>query len=247
VRRLEGKIALITGGAQGIGRFIAELFLAEGACVALGDINAETVQKTARELSEDRNIVRAYRMNVAEESSVMETVNNVEKDFGNIHILVNNAGITRDNLMVRMKKEDWDAVIAVNLTGVFLVSRAVVRGMMKARYGRIINISSVVGVIGNAGQVNYSASKAGVIGVTKTMAKEFASRGITVNAIAPGFIETEMTTHLSEEAKKAFLNYIPLKKPGTPSDVANVALFFASDEAGYITGQVLCVDGGMVM
>ena len=247
MKKLEGKIALITGGAQGIGKSIAVRFLEEGAKIALCDVNLEGSRTAAMELSQSGNTVGAYAMNVSDEKSVNDAVQNIMNDFGRVDILVNNAGITRDNLMIRMKKEDWDAVIAVNLTGVFNVSRAVIRGMMKQRYGHIINIASVVGIIGNAGQANYSASKAGLIGLTKTMAKEFASRSITVNALAPGYIQTDMTEHLSEEAKEAFLSVIPLNKPGTAEDVSSVAVFLASDDASYITGQVLCVDGGMVM
>ena len=247
MKKLEGKIALVTGGGQGIGRKIAERFLMEGAVAALCDVNREMVTSTAQELSETYGNARAFFMNVAEESTVEDCVHEVVNEFGRIDILVNNAGITRDNLMMRMKKKDWDAVIAVNLSGTFNVSRAVIKYMVKARYGRIINLASVVGVVGNAGQVNYSASKAGVIGMTKTMAKEFASRNINVNVIAPGYIETDMTKNLPDEAKQAFMNIIPLKRAGTPEDVANVAAFLASDDASYITGQVICVDGGMVM
>ncbi len=247
MKRLEGKVALITGGAQGIGRTIAERFLSDGADIALGDFNRDVTEVTCRELSVQPGKVKAYFMNVADESSVRVAVNQIISDSGKIDILINNAGITRDNLMMRMKKEDWDAVIAVNLTGTFTVSKAVVRHMMKARFGRIINITSVVGLTGNAGQANYSASKAGVIGFTKTMAKELASRNITVNAIAPGYIQTRMTEKLSDEAKQAFINLIPLKRAGEPEDVANVASFLASEDASYVTGQVICVDGGMVM
>ena len=247
MKKLEGKVALITGGARGIGKKIAQRFISEGASIAVCDVNPDEAQSTAAELSSDGCDVRAYMMNVADEANVAEAVKKVMDDFGRIDILVNNAGITRDNLMLRMKQEDWNAVLSVNLTGTFNVSKSVVRFMVKARSGRIVNIASVVGVMGNAGQVNYSASKAGVIGLTKTMAKEFASRSITVNAIAPGYIQTEMTEHINEQAKEAFLKAIPLNRPGTPEDVSGTALFLASDDASYITGQVVCVDGGMVM
>jgi len=245
--KLEGKVALITGGARGIGKTIAEYYHREGAKIALCDVDVDSARVTADELSGGDGSVRAYSMNVADEAQVAVTIGTVMKDFGAIDILVNNAGITRDKIVMRMKKEDWHAVIEVNLTGTFFVSKAVVRGMMKARSGRIINIASVVGVVGNPGQANYSASKAGIIGLTKTMAKEFALRNINVNAIAPGYIATEMTVHLSEDAKKAFLASVPLNRPGSPEDVAKTALFLASDDASYITGQVVCVDGGMVM
>lgn len=247
MKRLEGKVALITGGAQGIGRTIAERFLSEGAFIALCDMNMNVADIAALDLAKGGGTVKAYFMNVADEEKVDAALDAILKDFGRIDILVNNAGITRDNLMIRMKKEDWDMVLSVNLTGTFLVSKGAVRHMMKARSGTIINIASVVGIMGNAGQANYSASKAGVIGLTKTMAREFASRGITVNAIAPGYIQTEMTEHLSPEAKQAFLAAIPLKKPGTAADVAAAAAFLASPDSSYLTGQVLSVDGGMVM
>ena len=247
MKKLEGKVALITGGARGIGKKIAQRFISEGANIAVCDVNPDEAQSTAAELSSDGCDVRAYMMNVADDANVAEAVKKVMDDFGRIDILVNNAGITRDALMMRMKQEDWIAVLSVNLTGTFNVSKSVVRFMVKARSGRIVNIASVVGVMGNAGQVNYSASKAGVIGLTKTMAKEFASRNITVNAIAPGYIQTEMTEHINEQAKEAFLRAIPLNRPGTPEDVSGTALFLASDDASYITGQVVCVDGGMVM
>ena len=247
MKKLDGRVALITGGARGIGKSIARRYISEGADIALCDVKLDDAQISALELSSKGGNAKAYLMNVADDASVDEAVKNVMDEFGRIDILINNAGITRDTLMLRMKQDDWNAVMSVNLTGTFNVSKSVVRFMVKARFGRIINIASVVGVIGNAGQANYSASKAGIIGLTKTMAKEFASRDITVNAIAPGFIRTEMTEHLPEEAKEAFLKVIPLNRPGTPEDVAGTAVFLASDDASYITGQVICVDGGMVM
>jgi len=247
MKKLEGKTALITGGAQGIGKAIGRRYITEGAEVALCDINLDTAQAAACELSSDGGTARAFLMNVTDESSVENAVKDCAAEFGKIDILVNNAGITRDMLMIRMKLEDWNAVLGVNLTGAFNVSRSVVKLMIKARWGRIVNIASIVGMIGNAGQVNYSASKAGLIGMTKTMAKEFASRGITVNAIAPGFIQTDMTGHLPEEAKAAFLSAIPLKRTGLPEDIASAATFLVSEDAAYITGQVLRVDGGLVM
>ena len=245
--RFEGKTALITGGARGIGKVIAERFAAEGARLALCDVDMELVAETAREFTDKGYAASAYKMNVADEESVKDAVKEVVDDAGQIDILINNAGITRDGLMLRMKRADWDSVIAVNLTGTYLVSQTVVRHMVKARFGRIINIASVVGLIGNIGQANYSASKAGIFGLTKTMAKEFATRGITVNAIAPGYIETEMTATLSDEARQAFLKAVPLNRPGSPNDVAAATVFLASDDASYMTGQVLSVDGGMYM
>ncbi len=247
MKRLEGKVALVTGGARGIGRVISERFMDEGASIAVADMNIDLARITVDELSGRGGTAKAFAVNVSDENSVDGMVEEVMSAFGRIDILVNNAGITRDNLMIRMKKEDWDLVLAVNLTGTFLVSKAVIRHMMKARSGTIINMASVVGLMGNAGQANYSASKAGVIGLTKTMAREFASRGVTVNAIAPGYILTEMTEHLPEEAKKAFMDNIPLKRAGTTADVASVATFLASPDASYLTGQVLSVDGGMIM
>lgn len=247
MKRLEGKVALVTGGARGIGRVISERFMDEGASIAVADMNIDLARITVDELSGRVGTAKAFAVNVSDENSVDGMVEEVMSAFGRIDILVNNAGITRDNLMIRMKKEDWDLVLAVNLTGTFLVSKAVIRHMMKARSGTIINMASVVGLMGNAGQANYSASKAGVIGLTKTMAREFASRGVTVNAIAPGYILTEMTEHLPEEAKKAFMDNIPLKRAGTTADVASVATFLASPDASYLTGQVLSVDGGMIM
>lgn len=244
--KLDGKVALITGGAQGIGKAIAERFCTEGASVAICDFNRERAAETASELAAV-SPAKAYFMNVSDTATVEAAVEAIMNDFKKVDILINNAGITRDTLMIRMKREDWDAVIGVNLTGAFTVSQAVIRHMMKARFGRIVNMASVVGVRGNAGQANYAASKAGLIGLTKTMAREFASRNITVNAIAPGFIQTDMTAVLSEDARQAFLRDIPLNRAGMPEDVASAALFLASDDASYLTGQVIAVDGGMIM
>lgn len=240
-------VALVTGGAQGIGKAICANLAAAGAKLAIVDIAEEAAAKTAAEFQGQGVEARAYGANVANFDSVKEMIGKVAADFGNIDIMVNNAGITRDNLLIRMKESEWDAVIAVNLKGVFNCTKAVARPMMKARYGRIVNIASVVGIMGNAGQANYSASKGGVIALTKSSAKELAARNITVNAVAPGYIQTDMTDHLSEEAKTAFLSVIPLQKPGGAEDVANAVRFLAAEESAYITGQVINVDGGMIM
>jgi len=240
----ESKTAMITGGASGIGAGIARKFSQSGARVAICDIDAQTGEKTAQELGAN---VRFYALDVANESSVNTAVDAIARDLGRIDILVNNAGITNDKLILRMTESDWDRVLKINLTGTFLVTRAVAKYMLKQRSGRIVNIASVIGIIGNTGQANYAASKAGIIGFTKSCAKEFASRNITVNAIAPGFIQTRMTDSLPEEAKNAYLKNIPLNRFGTPEDVANLARFLASDDAAYITGHVVNLDGGMVM
>jgi len=244
---LKGKVALVTGGARGIGRAIAERLGAGGADLALFDVLPD-LDAAVAELAAKLGVrVRGYQVNVTAAAEVDAAVEAVVKDFGRLDVLVNNAGITRDNLLMRMKDEEWDAVLAVNLKGPFLCTRAVARPMLKQRAGRIVNIASVVGLMGNAGQANYAASKAGVIGLTKSCAKEFAARGVTVNAVAPGYIRTAMTDKLSPEQKEQMLRLVPLGRIGEAADVAAAAVFLASDEAGYVTGQVLTVDGGMVM
>ncbi len=235
---------MVTGGAAGIGRVTAECFAEEGAKVAICDVNPEAGQSAAKALGPEASF---EKVDVSDSASVLNWVKSVSDKYGQIDVLVNNAGITRDGLIVRMKEDDWDAVINVNLKSAFNCIKAVSKIMMKQRSGRIINLASVVGVIGNPGQANYVASKAGLIGLTKTVAKEIASRGITVNAVAPGFIETDMTAVLSDDVKEAMLSQIPLRKAGTPKDVANAILFLASDSAAYITGQTIHVSGGMYM
>ncbi|MGD0094107.1 MAG: 3-oxoacyl-[acyl-carrier-protein] reductase [Planctomycetota bacterium] len=244
---LEGKIVLITGGAQGIGRQIGERLHKGGAQLAIADINADAAKATAAELSAHGPKCSGYACNVAESAQVDALVEAVLKDFGKLDILINNAGITRDGLLVRMSDEAWNAVLNINLTGAFYVLRAVARPMMKARSGVIVNIASVVALIGNAGQANYCAAKAGLIGLTKSAARELAGRGIRVNAVAPGFIETAMTAKLNEEQRKAMLATVPLGRPGTTTDVAGVVCFLASDDAAYLTGQVISICGGMAM
>lgn len=245
---LDGRHALVTGASRGIGRAVALAFAAEGASVALnfaGNVAAAEAVRAEIESAGGKAIL--VPADVSDENAVEDMVKTVTEAFGSIDILVNNAGITRDGLLLRMKEEDWDAVLNTNLKGVFLCTKAVSKFMMKKRYGRIVNMASVVGVTGNASQANYAAAKAGVIGFTKAMAKELASRGITVNAIAPGFIRSDMTDVLPDKVKEAMLADIPLGRAGEPADVAKAALFLASDQAAYITGQVLKVDGGMVM
>jgi len=244
---LENKITVITGAARGIGRAIAERFLEKKAEVIITDIN-EDMCKDAQKYFEEKGFKCDYAVfNVANYEDTEKAFKEIIEKYGKIDVLVNNAGITKDKLFMRMNPSDWQAVIDVNLTGVFNCCKAAYKPMLKNKSGRIINISSVVGLMGNAGQVNYSASKAGLLGLTKSLAKEFGSRNITVNAIAPGFIQTEMTHVLSEDVIKNFMNIIPLNRAGNPEDVANAVLFLASDLADYITGQVLNVDGGMVM
>ena len=240
----EGKTVIVTGSARGIGRVIAEKFAAMGARVVISDLDQQQVEQVATEIGNDAVGIVA---NVTSGEDIENLFGQVKEKYGNIDVVVNNAGVTRDKLMIRMDEKDWDMVLDINLKGSFLVTKTAARIMMKQRFGRIINISSIVGINGNAGQVNYSASKAGILGLTKSAAKELATRGITVNAVAPGYIATEMTGALSEQAKSAFLDRVLIKRPGSPEDVASAVLFLASDEASYITGQVLAVDGGLTI
>lgn len=245
---LSGKAALVTGASRGIGRAIAIDLAKNGADIAINfSGNEEKANEVVKEIEALGRRAFSIRANVASSDEVNEMIKEVIERFGRLDILVNNAGITRDNLILRMKESEWDDVININLKGVFNCIKAVARQMMKQRAGRIINISSIVGIAGNAGQANYVASKAGIIGLTKTAAKELASRNITVNAIAPGFIATDMTDELDDHLKEEMLKQIPLSRFGKPEDIANIVAFLASDKASYITGQTICVDGGMVM
>lgn len=241
---LTGRVALVTGSTRGIGRSIAETLQSSGARVAIVGRDQSRADAVAAEIGAG---AQGFACDIADTAQVTALVERVEQAFGAIDILVNNAGLTRDNILLRLKDDDWDAVINANLRGAFATIRAVTRGMMKRRWGRIINISSIVGIIGNRGQANYAASKAGLIGLTKSVAKEFASRNILANAIAPGFIETDMTAAMTPEAREAMSKQIPLERLGTAQDVANAVAFLASEQAAYITGQVLVVDGGLVM
>ncbi|MEJ6952165.1 3-oxoacyl-[acyl-carrier-protein] reductase [Natronospora cellulosivora (SeqCode)] len=248
--RLEGKVAIVTGSSRGIGATTAEYLAKEGADIIINypfageKENAEEVVETIQNMGRKAIMIEA---DISKMDEAKKLVKESKAEFDHIDILVNNAGITRDNLILRMKEDEWDSVIAVNLKGVFNCSKAILRSMMKQRSGKIINLASVVGIMGNLGQANYSASKAGVIGFTKSLAKEVSSRGITANAVAPGFIESHMTENLPENVKKDMLGAIPLNKFGKQEDVANLIVFLASDEANYINGQVINVDGGMVM
>jgi 3-oxoacyl-[acyl-carrier protein] reductase len=244
---LAGKTALVTGASQGIGRAIALDLARHGATVALAARSAEKLEAVAAEITAAGGTAKTYALDVASEDSIKTTAKQVLADLGTVHILVNNAGITKDGLALRMKLADFEDVLRTNLTGAFLLTQAVISSMMKARWGRIINITSIVGETGAAGQANYAASKAGMIGLTKSFAREFASRGITVNAIAPGFIETPMTHVLTDEQKSGILAQIPLARYGADTDIAAAVSFLASDAAGYITGHTLDVNGGMYM
>lgn len=245
--RLKDKVALVTGGGRGIGRAIVLALAKEGADIVTCDINLENLKEVAKKIEKLGRKILIQKVDVSKLSEVNDLVKKALDKFAKIDILVNNAGITRDNLILRMSEEEWDQVLDINLKGTFNCLKAVARPMMKARSGRIVNIASVVGMMGNAGQANYAASKAGIIGLTKSAAKELASRGINVNAIAPGFIKTTMTEALSDEVKEKLINQIPLKRLGETTDVANLVVFLASDDASYITGEVIKVDGGMLM
>ncbi len=244
---LEGKVAIVTGAAQGIGRAIAETLARDGADIVVADLDPGRSQETVAAITKLGRRAVNVKVNVAEWNDVKNMTEQVLKDWGKIDILVNNAGVTRDGLLVRMKEEDWNLVLQVNLHGTFHGTKAVLQPMTKQRSGRIVNIASIVGAMGNAGQANYAASKAAVIGFTKSVAREYASRMVTVNAVAPGFVDTAMTQGLQQEVRDALLKQIPLGRLGQPGDVAEAVRFLASEEAGYITGQVLHVNGGMLM
>ncbi len=246
--RLKGKNALVTGGSRGIGKAIALELAKQGANVAINFTSNESkAMEVVKEIEGCGVKALSIKGNVTAAADVENLITTFNDNFDTLDILVNNAGITKDNLLIRMKEEDWDGVMDVNLKGVFMMTKAVARKMIKQKYGKIINLSSVVGVMGNPGQGNYCASKAGVIGFTKSIAKELGGKNISVNAIAPGFIETDMTDVLSDKAKEEMLRNVPLKRPGKPEDVARLVSFLSSEDADYITGQVIHVDGGMVM
>jgi 3-oxoacyl-[acyl-carrier protein] reductase len=243
----KGQVALITGAARGIGRAIALSLAKRGADIAVADISSESARETAAEIASLGVKAVPVALDVSKSSEVSGAIEGVVKEFGRLDIVVNNAGITKDGLILRMKEDDWDAVISINLKGVFLCSREAVKVMVKQKYGRIVNIASVVAFMGNPGQANYSASKAGIVGLTKTIAKEYASRGITANAVAPGFIATAMTDALAENVREEMLKSIPVGRFGSVDDVANAVAFLSSPETAYITGQVIHVNGGMYM
>jgi 3-oxoacyl-[acyl-carrier protein] reductase len=246
-RQFNGKVSIVTGAARGIGRAIAEGLAREGSDLALCDVKEEWLAETAEAINKMGRNARTYAADVSDGKAVSACVEKILADFGKIDVLVNNAGITRDTLIMRMDESDWDAVLDINLKGTFLFTKAVSRPMMKQRSGAIVNVASVIGLIGNAGQANYAASKAGVIALTKSTAKELGARNIRVNAVAPGFIETKMTEVLSKEVREKMLEGVPLGRPGTPADVANAVVFLAGDASSYITGHTLTVSGGMVM
>ncbi|MBU1061962.1 MAG: 3-oxoacyl-[acyl-carrier-protein] reductase [Candidatus Omnitrophica bacterium] len=244
---LEGKVALITGGAKGIGKEISLLFANQGADICLCDTDIEQAEETAGEIRDLGRDSLSFKTDVTDSKQVQDMMDKILDKFKKVDILINNAGITKDNLILRLSEEDWDKVIAVNLKGCFICTKIVSKVMLKQRFGNIVNIASIIGIMGNVGQSNYAASKAGIIGFTKSVAKELASRGVCVNAIAPGFIKTEMTAKLPEDIQKKMLQVIPLGRFGEPRDVAELALFLSSKSSSYITGQVIQIDGGMLM
>ncbi len=245
--KLKGKVAIITGGARGIGKEIAKALAREGADCVLCDVNEEELTKAAAEIQGIGVQCLSVVLDVSNLSQCEDMVNKVVDKFQKIDILINNAGITRDGLLLRMREEEWDAVISVNLKGTFSCTKAAIKVMLKQRYGRIVNVASIIGIMGNAGQANYAASKAGIIALTKSIAKEVASRNINVNAIAPGFIETKMTQVLTDEVRTTILKQIPLGRFGQPEDVAKLVVFLVTEDSGYMTGQVIQIDGGMLM
>jgi 3-oxoacyl-[acyl-carrier protein] reductase len=247
MKRFEGRVSIVTGASQGIGETIALDLAAEGATVVLVDVQKDKLEAVARSIIEAGGRAEVHQADVSDTVRAQEVADAVAASHGRIDHLVNNAGITRDGLLLRMKEEDWDAVLRVNLKGVFNFSKAVLRAMVAARYGRIVNIASIAGLMGNAGQVNYAASKAGAVAFAKSLAREVAARGITVNAVAPGYISTAMTEKLPEDIQKTVLEWIPMKKFGLPKDVASAVKFLLSDDASYITGQVISVNGGLYM
>ncbi len=243
----KGQVAIVTGGGRGIGRAIAEGLAKKGVNVAIADINLDAVNEAVAAIAALGVKAIGMQLDVSNSESVKKTFDNIRREFNRIDILINNAGITKDNLLIRMKEEDWDSVVNINLKSVFLCSREAIKDMSKQRYGRIVSISSIAAFMGNAGQANYSASKAGIVGLTKTIAKEYASRGITANAVAPGFIKTAMTDILPENVKEEMIKLIPAGRFGTVEDVANAVIFLASPDSDYITGHVIHVNGGMYM
>ena len=247
MENLAGKTAFVSGASQGIGRACALALAKMGARVALAARNEAKLEAVAAEIAAQGGEGKAFLMDVSDQTSIQTAAKAAIAHFGSVEILVNNAGITRDTLLLRMKRDDWDAVMTTNLTGAFLLSQALLNPMLRARWGRIINVSSVVGRTGQAGQANYAASKAGLIGFTRSLAREVASRSVTVNAVAPGYIETAMTSVLDEKQREAFLSHIPLGRPGTDEEVAHAVAFLASPQAGYITGHVLDINGGLFM
>jgi 3-oxoacyl-[acyl-carrier protein] reductase len=244
---LNGKVALVTGGAQGIGQVIGEELARLGAHVILGDVNGDGAEKTAEAINNNGGSATGVKLDVTNIENVQEVFKSIIKDRGQLDFLVNNAGITRDGLLMRMKEQDWDLVLSVNLKGSFLCSQLAVKQMMKQKSGSIVNIASIVGLMGNLGQANYSASKAGLIGLTKTTAREVGSRGIRVNAIAPGFIDTDMTRVLDDKVQEKLIEQIPMARLGQPKDIADCVAFLVSDSSKYITGQVIGINGGMLM